>query len=157
MPLLQRCSVCKEKKPCYKRKCQSCTSPEDRAAYAAKKNEKKKGYKKIDKTRKPTGEGDFFEILARTRKHWCYITDTPIHGGIKPINCMHVLNKGQYPAWRLNPRNVVFAQSQCHVDEHSQPQSVLEARPGKEGEGWRKYFELKEKFKKEYKEEKLKQ
>lgn len=155
----QKCKCCHGLKQCVKvdgvRKCSSCLTPEDKAWLYEQKKAKAKQYKKtIDANKRanyaPTGEGDFFNILAKDRPHVCYITGTPITGGIKPINCLHVLPKGQYPAWRLNPRNIVFAQAQCHVDEHSQPRSVLEGRPDPEGSGWKRYFDLQRKLKEEY-------
>lgn len=159
----QKCKVCLELKQCVKvdgiRKCQTCLSPEDKAWLYEQKKAKAKGYAKKTLANKranyePTGELDFFNILAKDRPHVCYITGTPITGGIKPINCLHVLPKGQYPAWRLNPRNIVFAQAQCHVDEHSQPRSVLEARDDTHGTRWKDYFKMQDEFKQEYKNEK---
>lgn len=162
----QKCKVCGDLKQCVKvdgvRKCQSCLNQGDKAWLYEKKKSKAKQYKKtIDRNKRENYEPntdliDLFAILARTRPHICFITGTPIVGGIKPINCLHVLPKGknQYPAWRLNPRNIVFAQAQCHVDEHSQPRSVLEARDDTDGTSWRRYFSMQDEFKQEYKKEK---
>jgi hypothetical protein len=161
--VLLKCHICHEHKQCIKiervRKCQYCLTADDKKWLYNKKKEKSKIYKKTIETNKRTNYKpnteliDMFKILANTRPHICFITGAKITGGIKPINCLHVLPKAknQYPAWRLNPRNIVFAQSQCHVDEHSQPREVLESRPGKEGEGWRRYFKMQDEFKVEYK------
>lgn len=154
----QNCQVCKAQKKCINirlngqkvRKCQSCLTAEDKQWLYDQKKEKTAGYKKIDKVRKPSGELAVFDAIWKTRKHICFITGEPIPEPYVVDNFMHVLPKGQYPAWRLNPRNIVLGLTRVHRDEHSVARSVLEDRVGVEGIGWMNYFALKEELKKEY-------
>lgn len=111
----------------------------------------------IKKKFKSTGEKDVFEEVIDNIEY-----DTPIKcfvcginiALVMPHNFAHVLSKGQYPKFRLNPENIVLLCHKIIADEKGQgchykwdmtPRSKLKV------DGWGKMFELENKLKEEYK------
>ena len=73
---------------------------------------KSKGLKRtpMKKKYKATGEMDLFKHLWETRKHKCYITGRELE--FSPSICFHILGKGAFPAYRLNPSNIIFVNAE---------------------------------------------
>jgi len=116
-----------------------------------KKSEGKKtgGYKYV---RKVTGEGNLFEDVLNNlddEATTCFVCGIPVPL-VTHFNLAHVLAKGKYPAFRLNPDNIRILcyniqGTGCHSKYDHSPHSELK------GEGWEKLFELRDRLKKEYK------
>lgn len=71
------------------------------------------GHKKA-KVRKVTGELALFKsIWDTTEHHRCWVCDegVPVFG---VIHFSHILTKGAYPAFRLNPANIKVKCAACH-------------------------------------------
>lgn len=129
--------------------CQQCN-------YKLKQSKKKAAGKKTGKytyVRQATGEGEMFREIAlntigdeATR---CFVCGKLI--ALVTHNSMaHVLPKGKYPKFRLNPDNIVIlcyniSGDNCHYKYDMTPHSQLK------GEGWEKLFELREQLKEQYK------
>jgi hypothetical protein len=103
------------------------------------------------KVRKATGEKDIFEVVLENNG------DEPVHCFVcgKRLtflthhNYAHVLRKGTYPKFRLNPNNIRIMcynidGTGCHTKFDFHPRSELK------GPGWEKLFELEELLKQEY-------
>jgi hypothetical protein len=80
---------------------------------------KSKGLKRTQfkKKYKATGEMDLFKHLWETRKHRCYVTGRELE--FSPSICFHILGKGAFPAYRLNPSNIIFVNAEYHTDWHT--------------------------------------
>ena len=68
---------------------------------------------KLKSKRKPTGEAALFRTLWENLPHECEVCKVYIHEATAG-NFSHLLNKGTYPEFRLDPRNVVLKCSSCH-------------------------------------------
>ncbi len=68
---------------------------------------------KLKTARKPTGEAKVFGSIWEQREHVCEVCKVYIHEATAG-NFSHLLNKGTYPEFRLDPRNVVLKCSSCH-------------------------------------------
>lgn len=123
----------------------------------AKKKESKRAAGKEPKAKKhePTGEKDVFHAVLdnlNDEPTRCFVCQTPI-ALVTHNNFAHVLPKGKYPRFRLNPDNVVLL---CHrfvaVDGNPGCHYLLDMTPNSElkGEGWDRLFALKERLKQEY-------
>lgn len=64
--------------------------------------------------------------------------------------CAHILSRGKYPMWRLNPYNIVLLHPEAHklFDQGTEAQ-----RQGKKGWNWDYLYTLQEQLKKEYDDE----
>lgn len=93
--------------------------------YRADDKPKKIGLRKtsMKKRYKPTGEMDLFKHLWGTRKHTCYITGRELE--FSPSICFHILGKGAFPAYRLNPSNIIFVNAEYHTDWHTMSREKL--------------------------------
>lgn len=104
-----------------------------------------------------TGEKGVFESkldeISDNEETKCFVCETRI-ALLMPHNFAHVLSKGQYPKYRLNPDNIVLLCHKIIADENGQgchyaydmtPHSKLK------GEGWERLFALRDKLKEEYK------
>ena len=107
---------------------------------------KSKGLKRTDfkKKYKPTGEMDLFKHLWEARKHRCYVTGRELE--FSPSICFHILGKGAYPKYRLNPDNIIFVSREYHDDWHSMTKPELL----KKDCDWQKVFDLYDNLKERY-------
>ena len=65
----------------------------------------------IKRNYKPTGEGALFTSIIGTRRNYSFLSGlyiTEIDGTIDHNNCHHVLNKKDYPNFRLYDRNIIL-------------------------------------------------
>lgn len=103
--------------------------------------------------KKTTGEKDIFEVVLDRYE------DTPIHCFVcnKKLtlithhNFAHILRKGLYPKFRLNPDNIQILcynieGTGCHTKFDFNPRSEIIDKPE-----WKPILELEQKLKKEYK------
>lgn len=110
----------------------------------------------IKKKFKPTGEKHVFESVLDNlpdEETRCFVCGVRI-ALVTHNNMAHVLSKGQYHKFRLNPDNIVILCHRVIADESGNGCHNLfdTAPPSKlKGEGWERLFELKEKLKEEYK------
>lgn len=124
----------------------------------AKKKADKRAAGKVSKVKVngPTGEKDVFHAVLDnlpdeiTR---CFVCRKRI-AVVTHNNFAHVLPKGKYPKFRLNPDNLVLlchrmvavdGDPGCHFSYDMTPHSELK------GEGWERLFALRDKLKEEYK------
>lgn len=129
--------------------CQQCN-------YNQKQAKKKAAGKKTGKytyVRHATGEGEMFREIAlntigdeATR---CFVCGKLV-AVVTHNNMAHVLAKGKYLKFRLNPENIVIlcyniSGDNCHYKYDMTPHSELK------GEGWERLFELRDRLKEEYK------
>lgn len=63
--------------------------------------------------------------------------------------CAHIIPKGRYPRWKLNPRNILLLDPEVH---HLFDQGT-EAQRQKTGWEWTELYNLQEQLKREYEEE----
>ena len=108
-------------------------------------NHKKVKAIKVSQRYKPTGEKEFVIREWQKRPHICFITGEMIHE-LKPINAFHILSKGAFPKYRLNPENLIFVQARFHHDWHILGQSACLAKD----ERWKHVIEMYEQLKKQY-------
>lgn len=132
-------------------------NPQPKKGMSPKKEKKPLKRTAIKKTFKVTGEKDVFESvldnLSDLEETKCFVCGIRV-AVVTHNNFAHVLAKGKYPKFRLNPANVVILCHRmianengngCHNLYDTSPHSKLK------GEGWEKLFELREQLKEEYK------
>jgi len=71
----------------------------------------------IKRNYKPTGEGILFKGIIETRRNYSFLSGlyiTEIDGTIDHNNCHHVLNKKDYPNFRLYDRNIILITREEH-------------------------------------------
>lgn len=69
--------------------------------------------KRPTKKRKSSGQAAVFRSIWDSRPHRCEVCDTPIHEP-RAINFSHILPKGAYPEYKLDPRNIEIWCADCH-------------------------------------------
>ena len=79
--------------------------------------------------RKPTGEAALFLTLWNNLPHECEVCKVYIHEA-KASNFSHLLNKGTYPEFRLDPRNVRLHCERCHDLWHKHGPEALQWSTG---------------------------
>lgn len=67
--------------------------------------------------RKPTGEKEVFKRIWESNPHECLTCGVHIKEA-RAINFSHLLPKGTYPKYRLDPRNIVLQCGGCHQRWH---------------------------------------
>jgi len=106
-----------------------------------------------------SGEGEMFRSLALESLGddytKCFVCGMPI-AALTYSNMAHVLSKKQFPAFRLNPDNIVIlchrlvadenGRNGCHNQIDGRPRSEIQDDPR-----WQKFFELEEQLKEQYK------
>ena len=107
----------------------------------AKKQLKKSGFKL---KRRSTGELDFFRQEWEKRSRTCFITGEVIE--FSPLVCFHILGKGAFPKYRLNPENLIFVKAQYHLDWHTLGQEKCLEKDGR----WQKVIDEYNRLKIEY-------
>jgi hypothetical protein len=113
--------------------------------YCAVGNKKRLNEKKESK--EGTGELDFFHKIWAERPHVCEISGRKINE--RPdldmgrwVSCFsHILPKGSFGRYRLNPENIVLMLPELHHQWHSKGR--IELISGKYGEKWAEVFEKK--------------
>ena len=127
----------------------------DKCHHERKQAKKKAVGKKTGKytyVRQATGEGEMFrEIALNTigdEATQCFVCGKAL-ALVTHNNMAHILPKGKYPKFRLNPDNIRILcfniqGTGCHNRLDHAPHSTLTE------EGWQKLFELREQLKKEY-------
>jgi len=113
-------------------------------------NERGKTYKKKTPKRKNTGELEVFRILFQQRKQVCFLTGESLskYKDSKMFHHLfhHVLPKGLYAKFRLNPKNIVMLKPNVHHDVENMAHSDLLIKY----ENYDKLLSLKVKLKQEY-------
>lgn len=119
MAKLKTCSFCKcETEKLWFASPPTCMKPNCRrqggAERKARKGEKvQKAYSSIkQKKREPTGEYKLFLSIYAERQGRCEITGEQIKFDVS--NFSHILAKGAYPAYRLNPMNIAHIKPEIH-------------------------------------------
>lgn len=126
--------------------CQRCNHERKQA------KKKVSGKTKSKPIKRATGEGSLMEeIVLNLPDHEtrCFVCDKRI-AVLTYSNMAHVLSKGRFPLFRLNPNNIRILcfniqGTGCHSRYDHQPKSTL-IEPG-----WQKLFDLAEELKIEYK------
>lgn len=75
------------------------------------------------KKRKSTGEMKLFKELWESRPHRCFVTGVELE--FSHHICFHILGKGAFPKYRLNPDNIIFVNAQYHTDWHTMSREKL--------------------------------
>lgn len=102
--------------------------------------------------RKATGEKDVFEAVLEAlpddKPTTCFVCGKMI-SVVTHHNFGHILSKGRYPRFRLNPDNIRLM---CFNIDGTGCHSLYDHHPKSElvGEGWDKLFELKAQLIEEY-------
>jgi len=125
-----------------------------------KQSKKKSAGKKISGykyTKEPTGEKDVFHAVLDNLDEFetrCFVCKVRVPV-VTHHNMAHILSKGKYPLFRLNPDNIKILCHRfiadengfqgCHFSYDMKPHSELK------GEGWERLFKLREDLKQEYK------
>lgn len=110
--------------------------------------------RKKETTKEPKGELALFHEIWNSRPHVCAISGKRINeNDLKDfqrwISCFsHVLPKGSYPKYRLNPENIVLKTPKMHHAYHTKGKSEL--LESEYGEQWKAFFELKAKLAAKY-------
>jgi hypothetical protein len=106
--------------------------------------DKKKKSSGISKVRKPTGEMEVFQKLWEERPHTCFVSGNQLE--FSHYICFHILGKGAYPKYRLNPDNIIFVSREYHDDWHSMTKPELI----KKDCDWQKVFDIYDTLKERY-------
>jgi hypothetical protein len=132
-------------------------NPQPKKGIPPKKEKKPLKRTALKKTFKATGEKDVFESvldnisdLEETR---CFVCGVRV-AVVTHSNFGHVLSKGKYPKFKLNPANIVILCHRIIANENGNGcHNLYDHSPHSElkGEGWERLFELREKLKEEYK------
>lgn len=94
--------------------------------------------------RKATGEMELFKALWEKRKHRCFVTGQKLE--FSPSIFFHILGKGAFPGYRLNPSNIIFVNAEYHTDWHTIGREKLLKKDPR----WQRVFDLYEMLKIEY-------
>ena len=105
---------------------------------------KKEKAKPLGSKRKPTGEAAFFQKEWARRGGKCFVTGETIPFSYK--SCFHILSKGAYKKFRLEPTNLIFVREDLHDDWHILGQSECLKKDPR----WQKVIDLYEHNKKVY-------
>jgi len=98
----------------------------------------------MKRKRVATGEMALFKELWEKRNHKCFVTGQPLE--FSHMICFHILGKGAFPAYRLNPSNIIFVNAQYHMDWHSMSRDKLLEKDSR----WAYVFKLYDLLKKSY-------
>jgi len=80
------------------------------------------------KKREPTGELVLFKQIYIKKKGKCEITHKPIE--FEPSAFMHILSKGSFPKFRLNPQNIMLVDPEIHfLYDNSSMETLLDQYP----------------------------
>lgn len=80
------------------------------------------------KPKKATGELKLFMQIYADRKGKCEITGKQIPFDVN--NFAHILSKGAYPSYRLNPENIIHVMPEIHhLYDNSDKESLLNKYP----------------------------
>lgn len=130
--------------------CQICNHKNKEAKKKAA-GKKTGGYKYI---REATGEGEMFREIALNQLSeeatTCFVCGIPI-AVVTHNHMAHILPKGKYPKFRLNPDNIRILcfniqGNGCHSRLDARPRSEIIDKPE-----WQELFELETQLKEEYK------
>lgn len=85
-----------------------------------------------------TGEKELFFRIWEERPHYCFVTGQWL--GHEPDIRMfaHVLPKGGYPRYRLNPENIVLVKPEVHHAQHALGHSIALSK----WPGYQKFLDL---------------
>lgn len=135
----KQCSLCPKVGKWMGKKCPFCS-------------QKQWNKRRREKVKKETPRGDFknqtelFEHIWKTRPHVSEVNGEPLGNEAKAIFFSHILPKGTYPQYKLNPENVILKTEQQHIDWHSKSPLDLQ----KEDPNWVKVFAKKIMLQKKY-------
>ena len=94
---------------------------------------------------------EMFELVWANREHKCQFTGEDLNKVPKwqwHWCFLHVLPKGQYPLWKLNPHNIILGWPEFHVAADNFTEEERTKHPTWNFDGW---FGLQDKLKQEYK------
>lgn len=77
----------------------------------------------LSSKRKPSGQRGLFERIWNERPHLCEVCGKQI-AEATASNFSHILPKGMYPEYKLDPRNVELWCEKCHAVWHEKPHIV---------------------------------
>ena len=83
----------------------------------------------IKRNYKPTGEGALFTSIIGTRRNYSFLSGlniVEIDNTIDHNNCHHVLNKKDYPDFRLYDRNIILITREEHDLIHAGTKEKIE-------------------------------
>lgn len=88
----------------------------------------KKAIKKhIKPVKKATGEAEMFKEIWKEREHRCTGCGIGLGDEAKTFHFSHILKKGTYPKFRLDPENIMIECFRCHSTWEN---GSLEAKKG---------------------------
>ena len=122
--------------------------------YCHQGNQNRLRKKKAETKKEPSGELQLFYEIWAERPHVCAITgktitESPDKNLPRWLCCFsHVIPKGSYPKYKLNPENIVLKTPQMHDNYHNKGKSEL--LEGEHGRQWKAFFDLKAKLALEY-------
>lgn len=106
--------------------------------------------KRANKTKPPkrknTGEKELFLQIWEERPHVSEISGKSLGNEPKAIYFFHILGKGAYPAYKLNPDNIILTTEQEHIDWHSMGKDDLIQKEPKFKKVFEKYETLKSRY-----------
>jgi len=134
-------------------------NPRPKQGMPPKKEKKPLKRTALKKTFKATGEKDVFESvldnISDLEDTKCFVCGVRV-AVVTHSNFGHVLSKGQYPKFRLNPKNIVIlchriiadkdGNQGCHFQWDMRPRSEIIDNPE-----WQELFDLETQLKEEYK------
>ena len=96
------------------------------------------------------GEMGIFLAIWNERPHVSEVSGELLGNVLKPIYFSHLLNKGYYSRYRLNPENIMLKTAQEHHDWHSCSRTDLVKKDPRWQKVIDKYEILKEQYIKEF-------
>lgn len=129
-------------------KCQAtecfCTDFNRRFCKNYRNDKKPKKKSTLQTKRKPTGEMDLFKKLWEERPHVCFVSGDTIR--FSPSVFFHILGKGAFEKYRLNPNNIIFVKPEYHDDWHNMTRAELLQKDC----DWQKVFDMYDELKRSY-------
>ena len=127
--------------------CDSYKRESCREVYQTKKSPSFKNRKKIQSSKKGTGQAEIFEEIAAEREWVCFVTGTRLFQ-LTATQFAHVLPKAlnKYPLFKLYKPNIQLVTNEAHYLWDHTPRSEL-----RKDKRFDKLFELEEQLKEEYK------
>lgn len=129
MRKLKQCSFCEKETYLWKSNPAACKTCWQREQAKTPKGNKSPARSSIKpKLRKATGEYALFLKIYSERKGLCEVTGEQIPFDIGSM--AHILSKGAYPSYRLNPNNLIMVKKEIHdLYDNSSKEKLLAKYP----------------------------